>query len=214
MESIKIVILLFDGLTALDAVGPYEVLSRIPNSKVYFVSGGTEFVSCTGGLHIVSDYSIYEITEADILVIPGGFGVDKLLNNTEILNWIKKIHEKTKFTTSVCTGSLLLGAAGILRNLKATTHWNHIEKLKKYDAEPVKERYVIEGKIITSAGVSAGIDMSLKLVQLIGSESLSKLIQLSMEYDPAPPFDAGSPEKISKELLALFHSANTQRNNA
>jgi len=212
MESIKIVILLFDGLTALDAVGPYEVLSRIPNSKVYFVSIEPGIISCMGGLKLVSGYSIKEITEADLLVIPGGFGIDNLLNNTEILDWIKKIHESTKFTASVCTGSLLLGAAGILRNLKAATHWNHLDKLKKYDAEPVKERYVIEGKIITSAGVSAGIDMSLKLVQLIGSESLSKLIQLSMEYDPSPPFDAGSPEKISKELLEVFYKANANGN--
>jgi transcriptional regulator GlxA family with amidase domain len=211
MESIKIVIFLFDGMTALDAVGPYEVLSRIPNSKVYFVSMEPGIVCCMGGLNLVSEYSIKEITETDILVIPGGFGIDDLLDNVEILNWIRNIHRTTKFTTSVCTGSLLLGAAGILTNLKATTHWNHIEKLKKYNAEPVKSRYVIDGKVITSAGVSAGIDMSLKLVELVGNESLSKLIQLSIEYDPSPPFDAGSPEKISKELLEIFHKTNAQK---
>jgi len=210
MENLKIVIFLFDGITALDAVGPFEVLSKIPNSKVYFTSKETEFVSCIGGLHLVSDYSINEITEADILVIPGGPGINELLNDSVILNWINNIHKTTKFTTSVCTGSLLLGSAGILKNLKATSHWNHIEKLKEYNAEPVKSRYVIDGKVITSAGVSAGIDMSLKLAELAGSESLSKLIQLAIEYDPSPPYDSGSPEKISKELLAIFHKANTR----
>ena len=209
MGPIKIVILLFDRITALDAVGPFEVLSKIPNSKVYFAAIEPGTVSCMGGLKLVAEYPIKDITEADILVIPGGTGINNLLNNVDILDWIIKIHKTTKYTASVCTGSLLLGAAGLLKNLRATTHWNHIEKLKNFGAEPVKSRYVIDGKVITSAGVSAGIDMSLKLAELVGSESLSKLIQLAIEYDPEPPYDAGSPDKISKELLAVFHKANS-----
>jgi len=214
MDSIKIVILLFNGITALDAIGPYEVLSKIPNSKVYFVSKEPGNIYCMGGLNLVSQYSIKEITEADILVIPGGSGIDSLLDNNEILIWIKNIHNTTKYTTSVCTGSLLLGAAGIITNLKATTHWNHIDKLKKYGAEPIKSRYVIDGKVVTSAGVSAGIDMSLKLVELVRNETLAKLIQLAIEYDPSPPFNAGSPEKVSKELLEIFQKANAQKSNS
>ncbi|MDP4176612.1 MAG: DJ-1/PfpI family protein, partial [Bacteroidota bacterium] len=121
-----------------------------------------------------------------------------------LIKWIRQLHQTTKFTVSVCTGSLLLGSAQLLQGLKATTHWKHFEKLNDYGAEVTKSRYVIDGKIVTSAGVSAGIDMSLKLVELTGSESLAKMIQLGIEYDPMPPFDAGSPEKVSKELLEVF----------
>jgi len=214
MENLKIVVLLFDGITALDAVGPYEVLSKIPNSKTFFAALKPGQINCAGGMKLYADYSIEEISEADILLIPGGGGIDNLLENTEMLEWIKRIHRTTKYTTSVCTGSLLLGAAGILKNLKATSHWNHIEKLKNYNAEPVKERYVIDEKIITAAGVSAGIDMALKLTTLVGNESLAQIIQLAIEYDPMPPFDSGSPEKISKELLDAFFKINSQKNSA
>jgi transcriptional regulator GlxA family with amidase domain len=212
MENLKIVVLLFDGITALDAIGPYEVLSKIPNSKTFFAALKPEQINCAGGMKLYADYSIEEISEADILLIPGGSGIDNLLDNKEILEWIKRIHRTTKYTTSVCTGSLLLGAAGLLENIKATSHWNHIEKLKNYNAEPVKERYVIDGKIITAAGVSAGIDMVLKLTALVGNESLAQIIQLAIEYDPMPPFNAGSPEKISKDLLEAFLKINSQRN--
>jgi transcriptional regulator GlxA family with amidase domain len=214
MENLKIVVLLFDGITALDAVGPYEVLSKIPNSKIFFAALKQGQINCPGGMKLHADYSIEEISEADILLIPGGGGIDNLLENTEVLDWINRIHRTTKYTASVCTGSLLLGAAGILKNLKATSHWNHIEKLKKYRADPVQERYVIDGKIITSAGVSAGIDMALKLTALVGNESLAQMIQLAIEYDPMPPFNSGSPEKISKELLEAFLKINSQKDSA
>ncbi|MDP4197636.1 MAG: DJ-1/PfpI family protein [Bacteroidota bacterium] len=204
MKALKVAIFVFDGMTALDAVGPYEVLSNIPNSKVYFVSTSPGTINCKGGLKIIADYSLNDITSADILLIPGGPGVDSLLNNEPLIKWIKQLHQTTKFTVSVCTGSLLLGSAQLLQGLKATTHWKHFEKLNDYGAEATKSRYVIDGKIVTSAGVSAGIDMSLKLVELTGSESLAKMIQLGIEYDPMPPFDAGSPEKVSKELLEVF----------
>jgi transcriptional regulator GlxA family with amidase domain len=211
LESLKVVIFVFENITALDAVGPYEVLSKLPNATVKFVSTEQGQISCMGGLRLVADYSIEEVSEADILLIPGGPGINKLLENKRITDWIRTLHENTNYTASVCTGSLLLGAAGILTNLKATTHWNQIERLRDYGAEPVKSRYVIAGKIITSAGVSAGIDMSLKLAELVGSESAARLIQLAIEYDPSPPFNSGHPEKASKELLELFLRINRDR---
>jgi transcriptional regulator GlxA family with amidase domain len=210
MESIKIVILLFDSIAALDAVGPYEVLSKIPGAKVCFVSLEARPVKCAGGLTLVADYSIEDIQEADVMVIPGGRGIDRLLHHNELLAWVQAIHKTTRYTVSVCTGSLLLGAAGLLNGMKATSHWLHIEKLKEYGAEPLKERYVVEGKIITSAGVSAGIDIALELVRLIKNETLAKAIQLAIEYDPSPPFDAGAPHKASKELVQMVRAAYTR----
>lgn len=211
MDKTKILILLFENITALDAVGPYEVLSRIPGAEVFFVSTQQGLITAAQGLKISAEFSINDITRADILLVPGGKGVDNLLENHSILEWIKKIHESTLFTTSVCTGSLLLGAAGILKGKNATTHWNHIERLSKYGANAVNERYVQDGKILTSAGVSAGIDMSLKLVQLIKSETLAKALQLAIEYDPAPPFNSGSPAKASNELVELVRKASSPK---
>ena len=207
LESPTVAILLFDGITALDAVAPYEVVSKIPGAQVCFVSLTAGAVSCTGGLTLVADYSIEDIKEADVVVIPGGRGVNNLLNHTELLAWVRAIHKTARYTVSVCTGSLLLGAAGLLNGLKATSHWLHIDKLKEYGAEPVKARYVVEGRIITSAGVSAGIDMALELVRLIKNETLAKAIQLAIEYDPSPPFDAGAPHKASKELVEMVRTA-------
>lgn len=214
MDKTKIIILLFEEITALDAVGPYEVLSRIPGSEVYFVSNEPGIKVSTGGLKIFAEHSIEDVAEADILLIPGGKGVDKFLENNSVLDWIKKVHASARFTTSVCTGSLLLGAAGILNGLKATTHWNHIERLSKYGAKVVNERYVQDGKVITSAGVSAGIDMALKIVQLIKNETLAKALQLAIEYDPAPPFNTGSPAKAPKDLVELVKKASLQRQNS
>lgn len=211
MEETKITILTFNDLTILDAVGPYEVLSRIPGAKVLFASLEPGPIICRGGAQLNADYSFRDIKETDILLVPGGQGINTLLNNNEVIDWIKMIHENTKFTASVCTGALLLGAAGLLKGKKATTYWNSTDRLKDYGVEFVKTRYVIDGKIISSAGVSAGIDMSLKLVSMLKNDALAKIIQLSMEYDPAPPFDAGSPDKISKDLLEIFHKANAER---
>lgn len=207
MESLEISILLFDGLTALDAIGPYEVLSKIPASKVRFVSQRMGEIECMGGLKLVAGYSVHDVTEANIVIIPGGRGIDRLLDNDDILNWIRMIDKGSQYTASVCTGSLLLGKAGLLKGQKATTHWNHLDKLPAFGVDVVKERYVVSGKFITSAGVSAGIDMSLRLVQLIRNDTLARLIQLAIEYDPMPPFDAGSPEKVPGELLDLYKRA-------
>ncbi len=197
----KILILLFENYTALDIVGPYEVLNKLPNSEIYLVGLEKKEYKDTFGLTIYADYSINEIFQADILLIPGGLGVDDLLNNRELLDWIKKIDSTTKWTVSVCSGSLLLAKSGLLEGKNCTTHWRRKEQLRGFNVKIKDERYVQDGKIITSAGVSAGIDMAIYLVSKIAGEQTAKLIQLAIEYDPQPPFDCGSPEKVSKEII-------------
>ena len=198
----KIVILLFDNYTALDVVGPYEVLSKLPNSSVYFVGCDKKEYPDGRGLKIAADYSIDEISEADILLIPGGFGIDPLLKNKEIIEWIQKVDTTSRWTVSVCSGSLLLAEAGLLNGKNCTTHWRRKEQLKKYDVlvKDTYERYIRDGKIVTSAGVSAGIDMAIYLVSLIANDQTAQMIQLAIEYNPQPPFDCGTPDKAPKEL--------------
>jgi transcriptional regulator GlxA family with amidase domain len=208
----KIAILLFDNFTALDVAGPYEVLSNIPNSKIYFVAVKPGLYKNSQGIQIMAEYSLNDITDPEIVVIPGGFGIDSILKNTEILNWIKTVNEKSQWTTSVCSGALLLAEAGILNNRKATTHWNRVEQLKDYPVEFVNERYVKDGKIITSAGVSAGIDMALYLTSLVINENFAKAVQLAIEYDPKPPFDSGSPEKAPKEIVEKIKASRSNKN--
>lgn len=197
----KIVILIFDNYTALDIVGPYEVLSKLPNAKVYLAGLERREYKDSHGLRISADYSINEITDADILLIPGGFGIDELLKNNEIIEWIQLIDRSTQWTVSVCLGSLLLAQAGLLNGKDCTTHWRRKEQLRNYNVTVKDERYLQDGKIITSAGVSAGIDMALYLASKIADDQTAKMIQLAIEYDPKPPFDCGSPDKLPKEII-------------
>jgi transcriptional regulator GlxA family with amidase domain len=197
-----IAILLFDNYTALDVIGPYEVLSRLPGAQVYFVGLEKKNYEDSYGLKIVADYSIQEISEADILLVPGGFGIDNLLKNNAIKEWIIQVDNSSKWTISVCSGSILFAEAGLLTNKKCTTHWRRKDQLRKYNVNVVDERYVREGKIITAAGVSAGIDMALFLVSLITNDQTAKLLQLAIEYDPKPPFNSGSPDKAPEEIVA------------
>jgi len=197
----KIAILLFDNYTALDVVGPYEVLSRLPNAKVCFAGIEKKGYKDAYGLTVQADYTLDEISQADILLIPGGFGIDNLLNNPKIIDWIRQIDQTTVWTVSVCSGSLLLAAAGLLDGKNCTTHWRRKEQLKKYNVVVKDERYVQDGKMVTSAGVSAGIDMALYLTSKIISDKMAMAIQLAIEYDPAPPFDSGSPAKAPEEIL-------------
>lgn len=203
----EIAILVFDRLTILDAVGPYEVLSRVPGARVTLVAERAEPVRSDAGLTLVPGATFAQAESPDVLVVPGGMGVDALLQNPAVLDYIRSTHRTSKWTTAVCTGSLLLGAAGLLRGIKATTHWLQHERLREYDAEPVAERVVREGKLITSAGVSAGIDMALTLAALLRNDIVAQAIQLSMEYDPAPPFDAGSPAKAPAQVVELVRAA-------
>lgn len=203
----QIAILIFDRLTALDAVGPYEVLSRLPGAELTFVATEPGMKrSDTGRLGLSADASIDDIPDPDVLVIPGGEGNRPLLEDERVLDWVRAAHEGTTWTTSVCTGSLVLGAAGVLEGKRATSHWVYRDSLRDYGAEPVAERVVVDGKIMTAAGVSAGIDMGLTLAARIAGDDVAKAIQLGMEYDPQPPFDSGSPEKAAPELVELIRN--------
>lgn len=203
----KIAILLYDGFTALDAIGPYEVLSRLPGAQLTFVAARAGIVtSDTGFLKIEATAGIDAVDAADIVLVPGGPGDEGVRAHAPTLAWLRRIHEHTTWTTSVCTGSLILGAAGLLRGLRATTHWAFFDELRSLGAEPVKARAVESGKIVTAAGVSAGIDMALRLVQRIVGDDLARGIQLGIEYDPDPPFDAGSPEKLPPEMVELVRA--------
>jgi transcriptional regulator GlxA family with amidase domain len=201
----KIMILLFDNFTALDIVGPYEVLNKLPNAKIYLVGLEKREYTDTYGLKISANNSIDEISEADILLIPGGFGIDDLLKNEEVLDWIRRIDSTTKWTVSVCSGSLLLAQTGLLDGKNCTTHWRRKEQLQRFNVTVKNERYIQDGKFITSAGVSAGIDMALYLVSKIAGDQIAMMTQLAIEYDPQPPFDCGSPEKVPKVMLDKFN---------
>jgi transcriptional regulator GlxA family with amidase domain len=205
---VLVAILVFDRITALDAVGPYEVLSRLPGAEVRFVATepGPKRTD-TGMLGLSADGPLGEVERPDVLLVPGGEGNRPLMRDDAVLEWLREADRHTEWTSSVCTGSLVLGAAGLLRGKRATTHWAYREALAGFGAEPVAERYVIDGKVATAAGVSAGIDLALALAARIAGERTARAIQLGIEYDPAPPFDAGSPEKAGPELTELVRAA-------
>ncbi|MFZ2776741.1 MAG: DJ-1/PfpI family protein [Candidatus Rickettsiella isopodorum] len=197
----QIVFLFYDGMTALDVVGPHEILCRISGTSIKRVAKLAGNVKTDSGLILTAEYALSDVLNADILFIPGAGNATTLQKYPEILDWVRLIHSQTTWTTSVCTGSLILGAAGILSGVNATTHWAAIDRLTKWGAEPTKKRIVESGKIITAAGVSAGIDMALTLAAKISGEHVAKNLQLGIEYDPEPPFNSGSPEKADPELL-------------
>lgn len=198
----NIAILLYEGITALDAIGPYEVLSLLPDAKVQFVAkevGAKR--SDNKFLALVADYSFADVTAPDIIVVPGSSTSTLApMADSETLDWLRTAHATTRWTTSVCSGALILGAAGLLKGKRATTHWIALKHLAKFGAEAASERIVHEGKIITAAGVSAGIDMALYLAGEIAGAETAQAIQLLIEYDPQPPFDAGSVEKATASV--------------
>jgi putative intracellular protease/amidase len=198
----QIAIPLYDRFTALDAVGPYEVLSRIPGADLKFVA--TEagpYTTDSGMLTMLAEASLDDVPQPDILCVPGGWGTRAAISDERLVGWIRKAHETTQWTTSVCTGSLLLGAAGILDGLQATSHWLELETLAEMGAHPTEQRVVEQGKVITSAGVSSGIDMALFLLGKISGDEFAQTIQLLIEYDPEPPFDTGSTSKAPPEMV-------------
>ena len=198
----KTAILIFDALTALDAIGPYEVLRSVPGWEVEFVAKSTgEVRTDSGFLGLSADKAIADVSDPDIVLVPGGKGNRPLLEDEEVLSWLRQVDEQTTWTSSVCTGSLVLGAAGLLDGRRATCHWLFLERLREYGADPVGGRYVEDGKVITAAGVSAGIDMALHLVSREVGPELAQAIQLGIEYDPQPPFDAGSPDKAPAAIV-------------
>ena len=209
----KIAVALFDGVTALDAVGPYEVLQRLPETEVAFVGHQTGEVRTDNGfLGLTVDRTFEEVPEPDIFVVPGGIGTRALVHDDAILGWIRSAHETSMFTTSVCTGSLLLAASGILNGLQATTHFAARQLLAKYGATPSEDRVVEQGKIITAAGVSSGIDMALHLAEKVCDATTAKALQLMIEYDPQPPHDAGALHKVDPTVLARVQQLSMDKN--
>jgi putative intracellular protease/amidase len=198
----EIAILVYPRFTALDAVGPYEVLSRIPDAKVTFVAEhASPQRTDTKQLAILADATIDELPHPDILLVPGGPGQTDLMEDGPIHGWLRAAHETSTWTVSVCTGTLVLAAAGLLHGKRATSNWQAIEQLRALGADAVEERVVFDGKIVTSAGVTAGIDMALRLAACIGGDQLAQAIQLGLEYDPQPPFNAGSPHTAPAEIV-------------
>ena len=208
----KVAITLYDRFTALDAVGPYEVVQRIPGAEITWLAHAPGLVGTdTGQLRLHADAAFEDLPDPDVLIVPGGTGTDDFLEDERLVGWIRKAHETSQWTTSVCTGSLLLGAAGVLDGLQATSHWLDIDSLERYGASPTGRRVVEQGKVITAAGVSSGIDMALALAAKIGGPELAQAIQLGIEYDPQPPFDAGSVEKASPEIVELVRGVAAAR---
>lgn len=208
----KVAIPLYDRFTALDAVGPYEVVQRIPGAEITWLAHAPGLVGTdTGQLRLHADAAFEELPDPDILIVPGGTGTDDFLEDERLVGWIRKAHETSQWTTSVCTGSLLLGAAGVLDGLEATSHWLDIGSLERYGASPTGRRVVEQGKVITGAGVSSGIDMALVLAAKIGGPELAQAIQLGIEYDPQPPFDSGSVEKAAPEIVELVRGVAAAR---
>jgi putative intracellular protease/amidase len=209
------VIYLYDGMTALDAIGPYEVLRFLPNANVRFVAKTKGPIRTDSRmLSLVADATIDEIKTAHMLLIPGGATTLAQMQDAAIIDWIRRLHPTTTWTTAVCTGTGVLAAAGLLKGLKATTHWASLEALKAFGVNAVAERVVREGKIMTAAGVSAGLDMALTLAALETDAEFAKAIQLGIEYDPKPPFDSGSVSKSTPETIqraAGLLAKNTRR---
>ena len=206
MQNMRIAFFLYEGLTTLDIIGPHDVLSRLPEAEAISVGTTTgPFMADTGVLGLTATHTIDQVDAADILVVPGGVdGTFAAAADETIQEWVRMIDANSTWTTSVCTGSLILGSAGVLNGKRATSHWAAVDALEGFGATPVRdERVVIDGKYVTAAGVSAGIDMALTLAAQVAGDDVAKTIQLGIEYDPQPPFDSGSVNKAGPEITAL-----------
>ena len=211
MKTVGLV--LYPQFTALDIVGPFQTLVDVPGLDVFFVAAQKgPVVDHSGKFSLEATHSFDDIDSLDVVVVPGGFADRGIDSTNNVVQFIKKIHPITTWTTSVCTGSIFLAHAGILNGLTATTHWASYDRLQELGAIPTEQRVVKQGKIITAAGVSAGIDMGLVLVAALEGEDMAKLIQLAIEYDPQPPFDSGAPSKVTPEfkefVLSIFSNPN------
>lgn len=204
IPPISVAFLLFPNVTQLDLTGPAQVLSRLGNVTLDLVWKDRAPVRTDAGFAIVPTATFADVPNADVLCIPGGIGVADVMADDEAMAWVRSVGAEARWVTSVCTGSLILGAAGLLEGYRAATHWSWRDYLAMFGAEMVPERVVVDRNRVTGGGVTAGIDFALTLMAEVRSPDFAKLVQLSLEYDPAPPFDAGSPEKAGPELVAIF----------
>ncbi len=207
--TIKAGFFIFDEMQLLDFAAPYDEFCSTPEIEVSLIGETLKPITTTSGLSFAPDHDISTILPLDVLCIPGGDGVNQFINNEPVLDFIRKEAKETRFVTSVCTGSLILGASGLLKGLKATTHWSAMEFLPLFGAIPVQERVVVDGHIITAGGITAGMDFGLVIIaKLLGQETAEKT-QLLMQYDPEPPFDCGTPEKAPNALVEQLQQQNS-----
>jgi cyclohexyl-isocyanide hydratase len=197
----QIGMLLFPRLTQLDMTGPYEVLARLPNAKVHLIARSLDPVMSDRGMAIVPTMTFTACPQLDVVMVPGGPGQQDLMEDATALEFLRNQARDAKYVTSVCTGSLVLGAAGLLKGKRATCHWAAIENLKALGAIPVNERVVVDGTIVTAAGVASGLDFALTLAALLEGETTAREIQLQIEYDPEPPFNSGSPRTATPDII-------------
>ena len=201
-----IAFLLFPGITQLDLTGPAQFLSRLPDARVDLVWDSLDPVPTDAGFSILPTATFADCPAPDLLCVPGGMGIAKVIDHAPALDWVRAAGGSAKWVTSVCTGALVLGAAGLLRGYRATTHWAWHDQLSLFGAEPVQARTVVDRNRVTGGGVTAGIDFALTLLAEVAGSDTARLVQLALEYDPAPPFDSGSPDKAGAELIAAYHA--------
>jgi cyclohexyl-isocyanide hydratase len=213
-EPFNIVFVLFPNVTQLDFTGPLQVLSRLPGAKVHIAAASAAPVETDATLTLNPTSTFADCPPTDVLVVPGGFGVDDAMNDAALIAFVKREGARARYVTSVCTGAFILGAAGVLKGKQATTHWAYHGELARTGAIPVKARVVRDGNLFTGGGVTAGIDFALTLAAEIAGEETARAIQLALEYDPAPPFDAGAPEKAAPAALAAMERRYAPRREA
>jgi len=209
--TFRIGLLIFPNITQLDATGSYEVFIKFPGAEVRLIWKSLEPVTAGGGLLLTPDTTFGDCPQLDLICVPGGAGMNPLLNDEEVLDFIRTQAAGAKYVTSVCTGSLVLGAAGLLKGKKATSHWMSVDMLEAFGAEPVKERVVRDGNIITGGGITAGIDFALAIAAEVLGDDAARAIQLGLEYDPQPPFDSGSPDRANAALVERTRNAAAAR---
>jgi len=215
MSSQRVIgMLIFPRLTQLDLTGPYEVLARLPNTAVHLVAHTLDPVKTDRGMMLVPTVTYRDCPQLDVVMVPGGPGQQELMEDAVVIEFLQRQAGAAKYVTSVCTGSLVLGAAGLLKGKRATSHWAAIEHLSLLGAIPVRERVVVDGNIVTGAGVANGIDFALTLAAILEGEEVAREIQLQIEYDPAPPFNSGSPRTASAETIAAVRGRLAQLNEA
>jgi cyclohexyl-isocyanide hydratase len=209
--SFRIGLLLFPDITQLDMTGPYEVFTKLPEAEVHLLWKSLEPVTANGGMKITPTTTFTSCPQLDLVCVPGGPGMNPLLNDGETLGFLRKQAAGARYVTSVCTGALVLGAAGLLKGKRAATHWMSRDMLKAFGATPVAQRVVVDGNVITGGGVTAGIDFALTVAAQTFGEDLAKAIQLGIEYDPHPPFAAGSPEGAGPAIVEKARAGASQR---